>query len=172
MHLVHVTSKQNASRVLRDGHLVAGASQGQGSKPGSTIKVYMQFILATNSLLNDYASVDTWDENVFLVFDHDKLLRERSDLHMTIGWQYGAFVMEDSYVKKDFDSFLRRIRRAKSKDNEVVFDRSVPCDKYLTAIWVGPDVSAKFIAEFRDHVGRSVPVIRTTHVPAEVIDLT
>ena len=137
-------------------------------------KVYLQYILPEHvgRNLNDYALVESWDENVFFVMD-ESILKERSDYHMSVGWEYGNFVKGESFPKKDFNKFVSSLRKRKpDPTNEIVFASDISLDKYMTAIWIGKDVTKKEAALLRDGLARRVPIIRATFVPGDIVDLT
>lgn len=173
--LIHATNALNATSILRENKLSPGKGEnGQGEKGDSRSKVYLQYILHRDvgRNLNDYAIVDSWDENVFLVMD-ESILRERSDYHMTVGWEYGNFVEGRSFSKQNFKRFVTSLaNKAPDPTNEIVFSSEISLDKYMTAIWIGKDVSNKEAAVLREVSTKGVPILRTTFVPGDVVDLS
>ena len=101
------------------------------------------------------------------------ILVNRSDYHMTIGWEYGVFVEGRSFVKEEQKKFMRALKRAKNVSNEIVFHGEISLEKYLAAVWIGSDVDNAFAADFSKRFAQYVPIIKTTKTPSgEVIDLT
>lgn len=171
--IVHVTNASNAISILRDNRLFPGkGSNGQGERGDSKTKVYLQYILPDDvgRNLNDYSIVDSWDENVFLVID-ERILLERADYHLTVDWEYGNFVQGKS--SREFDKFVSSLKRRRPNPaNEIVFASDVSLEKYLTAIWIGKEVSNEEAHRMRDASFKRVPILRTTFVPEDVIDVS
>ena len=160
--------------IIKDGHLVAGKSKdGQGHDLNSRKKVFLQAVLEkqVGKPIDDLGIVDNYGDNICLVLDPN-ILEDRSDYHFSVGWEYGAFSMDNSYGRNQKKSFLKHLSSKRDPTNEIVFDRSIPLFKYLVAIWVTANLPMEELRKIQKRVGRNVQIIKTPKIPSLVIDIT
>jgi hypothetical protein len=146
-YLVHMTHFDNIEKFAQTRQISPASSlKNVGSKPQGSNKyskgfVYTQ-IITTDQIgtdPNDLGLVDYYGEYAFFILNYEKLLAHRakvSDFHMTLGWEYGAYHLERSYGKNQLAQFMSDLMKSQNKQNEVVFQSSIPLWYYLREIWV------------------------------------